>query len=260
MARQVGDDRVIAWTLHRMSRFGGPNPEQWYGATAWELADGALSLYRSAGDPWGIAVALAWLGNLAFRRRNSNHALHLFTEALATARSVGERHCLAFTLRYFGEATSTENESAARAYLVESQRLYRELGDLQGPAFDEYLLGRLECLHGHYAVAREHYRTSLRPFKEWNWLEMVARPLQGLAMVAAGERQPERAFRLAGASAQLATAASVEVSPIERAELDEALAPTRQMLGENGSASAWAEGQAMTLEEAVAYALEDLIH
>ncbi len=257
MARHVGDDRVLAWTMHRTSRFGGPDSEQWYGATAWELADGALSLYRAAGDRWGIAVALAWLGNLAFRRRDSDRARQLLTEALATARSVGERHCLAFTLRYFGEATSTESESEARTYLLESQRLYRELGDLQGPAFDEYLLGRLECLHGRYAVAREHYCTALRPFKEWSWLEMVARPLHGLAMVAAGQGHSERALRLAAASARLRDAVSADVSPIEQAELDHALAPVRRVVAENVGAAAWAQGQAMTLEEAVSYALEE---
>jgi hypothetical protein len=200
-------------------------------------------------------VALAWLGNLAYRRRDSNRARQLFTEALAMARSVGERHCVAFTLRYFGEATSAENESEARAYLVESQHLYRELGDLQGPAFDEYFLGRLECLHGRYTAARPHYCVAVRPFADWMWVEMVVRSLQGLAIVATGQRQPERAARLVGASARLRDNASVPVSPVEQAELDTAFATARQEFVEAEFAAAWAEGQAMTLEQAVAYAL-----
>jgi predicted ATPase/transcriptional regulator with XRE-family HTH domain len=257
MARHIGDNRVIGWTMHRLSRFGGPDPEQWYGATRWDLADGALRHYRADGDSWGIAVSLAWLGNLAFHQSGLESARHLLAESLATARLTGERHCVAFALRYFGEATSAESESEARAYLVESRRLYRELGDLQGPAYVEYLLGRLECLHGHYVVAREHYCAGLQLFVDWVWLEMVVRKLQGLAIVAMGEQQSERAHRLAGASARLRDAASVDVSSVERAELNRALALARESLSEEEIAAAWAEGQAMTLEEAVAYALAD---
>ncbi|HLZ08349.1 MAG TPA: hypothetical protein VKT80_07180 [Chloroflexota bacterium] len=85
---------------------------------------------------------------------------------------------------------SAESEAEAGAYLTESQRLYRELGDVQGSAYDEYLLGRLNCLHQHYDLAREHYWAGLPLFKDWMWLEMVVRSLNGLARVAAGLATP----------------------------------------------------------------------
>jgi len=92
MARQVGDDRVTAWVMHRTSRFGGPDPEKWYGANQWQLAERSLALYRVADDSWGIAIALGWLGNLSFHRGDSGQARLLLSEALTTARSVRERH------------------------------------------------------------------------------------------------------------------------------------------------------------------------
>jgi hypothetical protein len=45
--------------------------------------------------------------------------------------------------------------------------------------------------------------------------------------------------------------------PQVRAEAPGFLERARQALGEAGYAAAWAAGRAMTLEEAVAYALED---
>ena len=45
--------------------------------------------------------------------------------------------------------------------------------------------------------------------------------------------------------------------PEVRAEAPGFLERARQALGEAGYAAAWAAGQAMTMEEAVAYALED---
>jgi hypothetical protein len=46
--------------------------------------------------------------------------------------------------------------------------------------------------------------------------------------------------------------------PADREALDQAVALARAGLEEVAAAAAWAEGQAMTLEQAVAYALEDL--
>jgi hypothetical protein len=84
---------------------------------------------------------------------------------------------------------------------------------------------------------------------------MIVRSLAGLAMVAAGQGQAKRAYRLAAARAQQVAIASIVVSPIEQAELTHALTLANQMLGETGATAAWAEGQTMTLEQAVAYAL-----
>jgi hypothetical protein len=257
MARQVGDDRVVAWIMHRISRYGGPDRERWYGATEQGLAEGALALYQATGDRWGTAVTLAVLGHLAFHRGDHNQAGVLLAESLATARAVGERHCVAFALRNLGEATSTTSDTEAADYLNESLRLYGELGDIQGVAYVELLLGRLDYLHTRAASAREHFRVGLRLFNLETWKEMIAQCLDGLAMVAAGQGQPARALQLAAASASLSKLTMQPAYPIERAEVDRALAPARRALGESGAATAWAEGQAMIPEQAIAYALAD---
>jgi hypothetical protein len=257
MARQVGDNRVLAWVMHRISRYGGPDRERWYGATEQGLAEGALALYQTAGDHWGTAVTLAVLGHLAFHRDDHEQAQVLLAESLATARAVGERHCVAFALRNLGEATSAASDAEAADYLNESLRLYGELGDIQGVAYVELLLGRLDYLHARYTSAREHFRVGLRLFNLETWQEMIAQCLDGLAMVAAGHGQPARALRLAATSASLSELTMQSAYPIDRVDVDRALAPARQALGEAGAAAAWAKGQAMTPEQAVTYALED---
>jgi len=72
-----------------------------------------------------------------------------------------------------------------------------------------------------------------------------------------GSGHSTRAFRLAAASAQLRAGTSVIISPIEQAELDAALAAARQTVGESKILAASNEGRAMTLDEAVSYAIED---
>lgn len=46
------------------------------------------------------------------------------------------------------------------------------------------------------------------------------------------------------------------VSPTERVERERQIEAVRALLDETAFAEAWAEGQAMTLEQAIAYAIE----
>jgi hypothetical protein len=64
--------------------------------------------------------------------------------------------------------------------------------------------------------------------------------------------------RLLAAAPRLAPRAlGAPRSPEERRDLDRRLEPARAALGVSDAASAWAEGQVLTLEDAVDYALVD---
>jgi hypothetical protein len=47
------------------------------------------------------------------------------------------------------------------------------------------------------------------------------------------------------------------MSPYERAEHDQAVSAARAALGEEAFTKAWAEGQKMTIDEAIEYALSN---
>src|SRR5207244_2949806 len=67
--------------------------------------------------------------------------------------------------------------------------------------------------------------------------------------------QPGRAMRLAGAAAAIRLAVGAPAPASVRAQLELALAPARQVLGEATAAAAWARGEGLSFDEAVAYAL-----
>jgi hypothetical protein len=69
--------------------------------------------------------------------------------------------------------------------------------------------------------------------------------------------QPLRGARLGGAAEAQREALGVPLAPATRSDQDQALRALRAALGEEGFAAAWAEGQALSLEEAVALALQD---
>ena len=79
--------------------------------------------------------------------------------------------------------------------------------------------------------------------------------LEGLAWVAAGLGRHPRAARLFGAAEGQRAVLGHRSAPQETVHHDEAVAATRAALGDAGFHAAWAEGRALTLEQAIAYAL-----
>jgi DNA-binding NarL/FixJ family response regulator len=76
-----------------------------------------------------------------------------------------------------------------------------------------------------------------------------------LAVVAGELGQPKRAARLLGAAAALQEAGGRAVSPLDLAERERQVASVREVLGDERFAEVWADGQAMSLERALEYAL-----
>src|SRR5437879_6924151 len=85
--------------------------------------------------------------------------------------------------------------------------------------------------------------------------ENTASVLEGLAGIAAD--QAERAARLFGAAEALRAAIDTPLAPGERADYDRYVAATHAALGQEAFAAAWEAGRAMTLDDAMAFALDE---
>ena len=82
--------------------------------------------------------------------------------------------------------------------------------------------------------------------------------LIGLAGIAASKREYQRATMLLAAKEEMTTINPiVRYWPMDRIENERTLAILHAQLDDATFAAAWAEGIAMTLEDAVAYALAD---
>jgi hypothetical protein len=86
--------------------------------------------------------------------------------------------------------------------------------------------------------------------------DLVAWSLESLAGLAAARGQARRAARLGGAAAALRQEKGAPLPPAERSTHERAVHTVRTALGDEAFATAWAEGQALPREQAVAYALE----
>jgi hypothetical protein len=98
---------------------------------------------------------------------------------------------------------------------------------------------------------------SLAQFQEQDNRRRIAQCLEGLAGVAAAQVRPGRTARLCGAAEALREAIGTPIWPVDRPTYERDVATMRAQLDEATFVAAWAEGRAMPLEQAIAYALND---
>ena len=118
-------------------------------------------------------------------------------------------------------------------------------------------LGYIDCEEGHHATARSRFveMNEILPLVQAPWGSPYW--LEGFARLASAEGQAARALRLGGATAALRRTYGMSIGLAEQAAFERGLERAWQALGEEEGKAAWEEGRAMTLEEALAFALEN---
>jgi tetratricopeptide (TPR) repeat protein len=257
LRRALGDKNGLAGSL---ANLGNAADEQGDYARARALHEDSLALRRELCDKRGMAIALNNLGNVANAQGDYTLAGMYYEESLTLCRELGDRRRIASSLSNLGNAVQKQRDYArAWALQEESLHLCRELGDKQGMAFALTNLGSVAYMQGEYARARVLHEESLALFWELGDKNNISEILEELARPAtAPGTAPEillRAVRLFGAAAALREAIGTHRRPDEVEGCERATVAMRAAVGESAYKAAWAEGQAMPLEEAVALAL-----
>jgi predicted ATPase/DNA-binding SARP family transcriptional activator len=253
--RELGDKRGIAESLNHLGMAAHDQGD--FGA-ARALSEESLAIFRELVDKPGIAWSLFCLGHLAHAQGEYGAARVLLEESLAIRRELGNKQGNAQLLTGLGSVVLSQGEyGAARVLLEESLAICRELGNKDGIAYSLLSLGWTAHGRGEYGTARAFFAESLAVWQELGNKQGIAKDLEGLAAVAVAQAHSERAARLLGAAEGLREAMGAPLPPADRGEHDRCVAAVRTALGEEGVAAVWAEGRAMSLEAAVAHAMEN---
>jgi non-specific serine/threonine protein kinase len=216
-----------------------------------------LDLARATGDPKAMAAALSTLGIRAAVANDSRQATALAEESLVRAREAGDPWLTAFGLQALGVVVRMSGDLDRAATLFhDSLALARQVGDKWSMIMVLVNLGGVAQARGDDDSARRAYQESLALSQELKDRRGMAWCLECLAEVAAGQDQPQRGARLMGAAEGLLEAIGASWPPNYVAGRERALAAIRAALGDETAAAVLAEGRAMTLAQAVCYALE----
>ena len=220
------------------------------------LCTEGLALFRELGDLSGMGRGLYGLGMVAESQGDYGRAKMLFRESLALGRQVGEKWRMSASLNSLGEVARCQGDyAAARASYKESLALLREVEDKRGIAITLGNLGHVALYQGDYEGAALLFKEALGLAQQLVYKLGIAEYLAGLGGVSAAGGRHARAARLLGAAEEVLSLLGALLRPPDRAEYERSVGAAHAGLNDAAFAAAWAEGKAMTLDQAVRYAL-----
>jgi non-specific serine/threonine protein kinase len=255
LARRVSLSRTLALALSVGAK---ANLLLGHVAMARSWAQEAYTLSLQHGYAFGLGLALSALHLAADAESLANLRLQQ-AQALPLLRKGGNPWMLA--LNIFDTARVAEMSgdfSQAIIDFEEASKLFRSIRDRQYFSASRSMQAHFLRRQGRSEEATVIYRETIRYWQELGHLSAVAHELECFAYLAGDQGHVRRALSLLGAAASLRDARGSPMSSDERGEYDRAMSRLHSQLGTAGFEAAWAEGQALTPEQAIELALSEL--
>jgi predicted ATPase/class 3 adenylate cyclase len=225
---------------------------------ATELFEESLALSRETKDGWAIAGSLLSLALVPYAQGDSRRATELLEESIDLVRELGNKQGLALCLNNLGMVARSQGDlERARKLTEEAVALSRELGARADVSLGLCNLGWMALLQSDLGRAEDLYAESLSLAWDIGLNPIVQSALEGSACVAGAQKASGRAARLWGAAQALHEAKDIPRDPDFLAEADARISEVRSGMDEQAWEEAWRKGRAMTVEEAISYALEE---
>jgi tetratricopeptide (TPR) repeat protein len=228
-------------------------------AAAETALEEALSLAHAQGDTSLVGEGLTLMGEIRLRQRNYDEAIRLLEESLPLHGATGNAWGGAWARRNLGITYGNRGERARAVSLLEEEvREFRALGDLRAAATTAMFVGinrtALGDAEGADAALREALH-GLRAIGDRAFLASMG--LTSLAQVRVRTGAAATAARLLAAGDTLRRSLGVAQSPVNRETWEETVAAIRTRMSEAEYAAAYAEGETLSLDDALAEALAE---
>jgi len=212
-------------------------------------------LFKQVGSNMSSRAPL-WLAEIAWLNGDYKEARSLYMETQERFRLVGGRFLRSWAIACLGELSREEgNLAQAQAYLEEALAIARELEFYTIVTYRLALLGNTFYLQGNIEKAKQNFIEGIRlakgggDFPKARFLVFI---LHSLYL-----EKPENSARIIGNIDNSRKEMENLMDPLsKRIYYDRAEAHARQVLGDAAFESAFAEGQKMSLDEALDLALK----
>jgi tetratricopeptide (TPR) repeat protein len=254
LLRAVGDKRRVAHLFHSQAMLATMRGSH---AQAETLATQGVALFRELGDTgnlaealWVLGLATTWQGGFAQARAYQE-------ESLALRQERGDRRGVGWSLSLLALIALLEGDNDRVLTMgEESLALLRESGDRGHQANVLAGVGLAVLRKGQHEQGRNLLGESLTLYRDTGILMLLPWAIEGTARVMAEQEDMESAVRLYSVMTSVAHVMGFGWAPLDRDVYEETMAKAQQRLGDEAVAAAHAAGQAVTLDEAIALALE----
>ena len=216
----------------------------------------SLALSREMSDTWWLATSLSNMAVVSQSLGNSEKATELYEESMDLRREQGDKLSLAECLINLAMLVCSQGDLGRAGKLTEEGvELFRELGARGSVSLGLCNLGWMDLLQDDLGKATDFYRESLSLAWDAGLNPLVQSALEGFACLAGAQGEAERAAQLWGAARALHETKGIPRDIDFLDEADARISTVRSGMGEEEWEEAWRKGRAMTLDEAVSYAL-----
>jgi len=238
--------------------------------TARVMYEESIEHFRALGEKWGESLALSRLGDVALFEKNYERALDLHEQGIVIAREQGDPWILFIPLMSDGNiALITETPQKAQPIYSEAISLLREIDDKWGLAWGLNGLGHASLQLGQVDLARASFEECIAVARTIGNPGALISSLLGAAILAAmpfkngpDAKEPGlsliSAVRLLGAIPPLSQNSHMFFWMGWHEIYQRAVAKVREIAGAEIWEQAFAEGQTLSMPQAVALALQEL--
>jgi tetratricopeptide (TPR) repeat protein len=237
----------VLWSLNRFSE-------------ARAFLEESIEIAEKLGDQLTVALSLSYLGWTFDFLGDYATAKTSLERSVAIARSLGEdgKYIAGQSLSFLGDIPYLQGD------LLEARKLYeeaisylRELGDTNRLTYPLRRLGYIMLYEKNYSEAAQLFRESLELNRQLDHLQGMTACLVAFAAIHRTMGNLDMTAVLCGCVEKLIQQISASLWFIDTVEYDRSVAELKSSLDEKALSSAWSKGNAMTLEQAIEFALEE---
>lgn len=258
-ARRILEESVRAfeelgnrqWTSTSINRLTDVFCEQGDYESARQINQRNLEVQRETNSLEQLGWSTELTGKIELAEGNTSLARQLYNEALAMAEKRNADYSIGFVKASLGLIDCYEGNYArgkeAIEMGIEKVRKINALHAIPLLTYRSHALWLEKDIQG----AAQSYRDTIKELQGNYFFIRIPECLEGLGKIAVVQNQPERAARLFGAAEALREKMGTPIPPIQRADHN-----AHVRIISVPSEAPWSHGSAMTMEQAIAYALE----
>jgi non-specific serine/threonine protein kinase len=253
-ARQLNDLRMLATSL---AFAGSARLFEGDYTTGRKQIEEAMTITIQAGDKFARGMALGMMAQVEMiANHNIQAAVAYEQQALALTREIAGTWTS--LMLYFGigrGAMFRGDYALARERFAYCLPLFEQMKDEHRVNMIHSELAHMDRYEEKLPQAEERYRKTILVWQKLGHRAAVAHQLECFAFLAKVHEEPERALRLLGAAEILREKINIHMQPQERNEYGREVNELHASMTELEFAASWAQGRAMTMDEAIEFAV-----
>jgi predicted ATPase/DNA-binding XRE family transcriptional regulator len=218
----------------------------------------AITLARALGDWLGLAHRLYNVGMFLMLNGDLESAQKHLDESRALFQQLNPRLAEAQFLPAYGQVALLQGDfEKARACFQEEAKIYAEFGNRLGYLWARVRLGYVALREDNFNEANRNFAETVYNFQRDHNIEGVIFTLEGMAGLYVATDKPVMAARLIGWADALREQIKDKRPLLEQADVNKIIETCLVEMGEVAFSDAYDDGQKMTMDEAVAYVLNE---